>query len=165
MLLLMVYWNPEDEKSRLERRLRRKREERAGIKQEDIVVQDVEAVEIGHTLKALEDQKRVSEEQTEQIRMLTAALAGQKELMEEIISHQKEQKNETGYQVIYKPADINKTEVEEGLPSLDDYNVNVIDTSGIEVGMGKAGETKSTGGSIKDKAARLKALRQKKKEK
>lgn len=162
----MVYWNPEDDKKRLEQRLRRKREERAGFKQEEVVVQEVESVGLGETLEALERQKMVSEQQSQQIKTLTDALTGQTELLRKILENQEKKDSPAGeYQVIYKPADINKKEAEAGLPSLNDYDVNVIDTSGIEVGMGKAGEKKSTGDSIKEKAARLRALRNKKKEK
>lgn len=164
MLLLMVYWDDDaDKKKRLERKLRQKKLEREGLvapslpKSEPVTSEDLEKA-----LDIIENQRREREQKDSQIVGLMESLKKTQNLLEEAIKN-----NQPGnFQIINRPAEKVDYEqkVYDDMPKLEDIDskIAVIDTSGIEVGKGKPGQSTQTTDDTKGKANKLKELLKKK---
>jgi hypothetical protein len=165
MMLLMVYWEDDilkdDEllkKNRIEYLMKNKKLERKGVP----VLEPPAAVptlETEKVVQLLEAQVQANHKQGQQIAALAQVLEQQQQLMKELISSNKEKQ----YQVIHKPVEeevknvVNK-KIEFDLPVLEEALGPVIDITGIE-SQGEAGADKTTGTSVKNKAALLKKLK------
>lgn len=165
MLLLMVYWDDEDDKkNRLEKRLRQKKAEREGLSPAIIHTEDSQpsSEELSKALAIIERQGAERAEKDKQILALMESLQKTQSLLEDSIKN-----NQPGnYQIVHRPAE--KTEhqgkIDSDMPVLEDIDakIAVIDTSGIEVGKGKVGESTESGEGTKNKANKLKELLKKK---
>lgn len=152
-----MFWGDDEQqkKTRVEKQLRKKKEERSGERLKPAPLPDNASVGEPVTSEELSRQTELINEQQAEIRDLKHLLIQHGRVLERIL----EKQDQPQYESINRPTVKNMREEEEGLPSLQEVNVNVIHTDGIET-TGKAGEEITEGQSIKDRASKLRALKQ-----
>ena len=160
MLLLMVYWDDDaDKKRRLERRLRQKKLAREGLipppsaKNEPVTTEELEKA-----LDIIERQSKEREQKDNQIVGLMESLKKTQNLLEEAIRN-----NQPGnFQIISRSTEKvdHEQKIENDMPQLEDIDsrIAVIDTTGIEIGKGKPGQSIQTTDDTRGKVSKLKEL-------
>jgi hypothetical protein len=154
MLLTMVYWDQDIKKTpKVEKSLRSRPK---GL--DSSMVEDTKSsVDIDKLVDLVHKQAELVQQQNNQIKILT-----------DVLTKNLDKSSEP--KVIYVEGTKLTTPVTTDnnfeLPTLNEcLDADVIDTSGIEVGGGSIGHSKTEGESISDRITRLKELKKKKKEK
>lgn len=147
-MLTIMYWGDDDErkKQRVSDKLSKKRAKRKGTLPDNAGVSDSEETRVQ------------LEAQSQEIKGLQNLILKQAQLLEKIL-----EKQDSRYEVVYKPSaeEIRLQETVEDLPKLQDLDINIIKTEGIETS-GKAGSM-TQGQSVKDRASRLRELKKRSK--
>ena len=153
-----MYWgdSEEEKKKRLEEKLRQKKAKRMGEVPPPPgpipppLPDNAEIIEDDATHDMLSSQQ-------EEIRDLKHLIVQQNKVLQKIL----EKQDSPRYEIIHKPTaeEIRRRETDPSLPTLDELDVKVIKTDGFET-QGEAGQTKE-GESVKDRAAKLRAIKQK----
>ena len=153
-MLPVMYWGDDEEqrKKRLEKKLSEKKAKRKG---------EVPPPPVAPPPPPLPDNAEIegdllAEQNAEDIRDLKHLMVQQNKMIKELL----DKSGEPRYEIIKPSAEeVRKREVDPSLPTLGELDVKVIKTDGFET-QGEAGQTKE-GESVKDRAAKLRALKQK----
>jgi hypothetical protein len=166
MLMMIMYWDKEDNKLKLENSLRtRQQKKQREFDAEQPVAVPNAPVDIEKALDLIHKQADLAAQQQKQIELLTKTLTDQ----QKVIGTLTEEKQEPPvYKIIHVNeggGSVRETDPggeEEDLPKLMDIDVDVIDTSNIEtIGSSTVGGELIEGENIQSKIAKLKELKKK----
>jgi hypothetical protein len=155
-MLAIMFWGDDEEKkkARIEGNLRHKREGRGGARPKP--PSPPAAVSTGDSAarEELARQTAVISEKQEELKHL---MVQQNKVLQLIL----EKQDKPVYEVFNPPSteQLSKREPDLGLPTLQELDVKVISTEGIEI-QGEVGEEKKEGQSIRSSAARLREIKQ-----
>jgi hypothetical protein len=155
-MLAVMFWGDDEQqkKTRVEQTLRKKREERGTGRLKPPALPDNTSREDPGTAEELFRQTELINEQQSEIRDLKHLLIQHGKVLEKIL----EKQDGPQYEILNQPTAKELRESGGDLPSLQELNVNVINTEGIET-RGEVGENRKEGTSIKDRVSRLRALK------
>jgi len=147
-----MYWEDnQDEQRKLQReeKLRQKKGLPAVVKEEVVVKADIPTDQI---LEVLNKQMEMSADQSKKIDQLSQIILNQQKVIDKI----GEQKTVVIQGEVSQTGNVTK-EIKPKITKLDDIDVNILDTEGIE-SVGEANTEVTKGSSIKSQLSKLKAL-------
>ena len=158
-MLAVMFWGDDEQKqkTRVEEKLRKKKEARRGEKSRQPAPTH-ETSDSGNAEELAHQTELINAQQGELL-SLKHLLLQQGKVLQQILKKQ----GTPSERVIQYVEKETKGGGEEDLPSLQEINVDVIHTEGIET-TGEAGEEATKGQSVKDRASKLRALIQRGKE-
>lgn len=154
-MVLLMYWEDDSEEKRKLRREERLRAKKKGTEVVDPPVEQAPPppsndLSIDKILEVLSKQTALSMDQSNKIDELSKIIIEQQKVIQEI--------KENGPTVVKIEKDVEEKQEKQKVTKLDDIDVNIIDTTGIET-VGEASGEITKGSSIKDQLAKLKRLR------
>jgi hypothetical protein len=157
-MVLMMYWNEESENQRKVRREEKLRAKKLGF-QEAVITPEPESSSSGEGVEQL---KVIISQQDKKLDLLSEALIKQQELLKEILNHKPQEvvREIVRVEMLSTPKEVEPETPRPKFRRLEDVDVAVIDTSGIEA-VGQAGEV-IVGQDISSQVEKLKQLRRKK---
>jgi hypothetical protein len=157
-MLAVMFWGDDEQKqkTRVEEKLRKKKEERRGERAKQPVPTH-EPSDSGNAEELAHQTELIGAQQRELVD-LKHLLVQQGKVLQQIL-----EKKETHTVESIRYVEKETREGGDDLPSLQEINVDVIHTEGIET-TGEAGEEATEGKSVKDRASKLRALIQRGKE-
>lgn len=156
-MLLVMYWDDErKEKAKLEGKLRKKRDERKGIKVEEDTPSDIEALSLADFAR----QTELINQQQEELKDIKSIMLEQGELLREMLQKQAQPVIVSNHTEVTEKTKIDGTETKMTLPKLaQDVDSDIIDKTGIETGGGNVGREEIRTESISDKIRKLRELK------